>query len=258
MTSKTSNKPLKIGVCGSSGKMGQSIIALAKLYPNEYEISSTYEGINTTEYLKNFCQNSNIIIDFSSPALLPYLIDNCLTYSKPVVIGTTGLTEEHFKVLKKASIKIPVFYSANMSLGANLLAMLAEKAAKILTDDYDVEIIDRHHRYKKDSPSGTALMIGKQIAKTRSVDFKENAAFANDSNYLRGENEIRFSSIRAGNILGEHEVMFAADNEILSLNHHVSNREVFAKGALIAAVWLIDKQNGLYSMMDVIDFEMKL
>lgn len=241
---------INIGLCGSTGKMGQMIIERISKF-DACKISTTFSGRNTIDDLDEFCRNSEVIIDFSNSSLLERLLDKAIKYKNKLVIGTTGYTSRHLDMLSLASKELAILYSANMSLGANLLSVLAEKAAKILDNSYDIEILESHHRMKNDTPSGTAIMLGKALAKVRNLDFDRCLALNRVGK--RYDNEIGISSIRGGDVHGEHEVMFLGNNEIISLRHKALNRESFANGAIKAANWIVGKKPSLYSMRDVFD-----
>lgn len=219
---------LDIGICGATGRVGKLILQKVVAFSN-IKIMEKFNSSNDLSDLDKFCKNSKVIIDFSSPEILDKLLENAVAHSSKLVIGTTGFSQKQFDLIEKASFSIPILYSPNMSFGANLISLFAAKLGDFL-NDYDVDIIDYHHRFKKDAPSGTALMIGTDIAKAR------------------------FSSIRAGGIVGKHEVLFSGLDEIISIKHDVLNRDCFAIGALKAAIWISDKEKGLYSMKDMFSF----
>ena len=230
---------IKIGLCGATGRMGSAVKQMIGSFAGLCRIEAEISAAKSMNELTDFCKASDVIIDFSSPDLLEDLLKYSEIYHSKLIIGTTGLTERHFALLHKASSQNAILYSANMSIGANLVAKLASLASKILNVDYDVEIIDTHHRLKKDSPSGTALMYKKYLSET--LDDKK----------------INISSIRGGGIIGEHDVIFAGKDEVVKIKHQALNRKIFAEGAIKAACWLHDKQNGLYSMLDVINLDFK-
>lgn len=235
---------INIGLSGSTGKMGKTIIEKIDKFKN-CNISAKFNSTNNLDDLDNFCKNSDVIIDFSTPEILEKLINYALKHNAKLVIGTTGLQPQHFKLLEKAAQTLPILYSANMSIGANLLSYLAREATKIL-DDYDVEILETHHRNKKDSPSGTAIMLAETIASEKGLDI-----IFNRGNRPRKKEEIGISSLRGGNIHGTHEVSFLSDDEIITLRHEALNKNSFAIGAIKAAIWLQDKPFALYSMQDM-------
>lgn len=197
-------------------------------------------------------ETPTVIIDFSFHTAIHDLLAYALAHNIPAVIATTGFTEEELTLIRKASEKIPVFRSANMSLGVNLLCQMAKKAAQLLPD-FDIEIIEKHHNQKVDSPSGTALMIADEIA----------SALPQESTYVFGrhgivgkrkKNEIGIHAVRGGTIVGEHDVIFAGHMETLTLSHSAASREILANGAVCAARFLTSKEPGLYSMNDLFDF----
>ncbi|MDR0296394.1 MAG: 4-hydroxy-tetrahydrodipicolinate reductase [Rickettsia sp.] len=241
---------VSIGICGATGKMGQMIIQKIKEL-NSCTLSATFSRKNNIDDLAKFCQNSEVIIDFSSSEILEKLLDYAVTYNNKLVIGTTGLTNYQFDRLHEVSKNLAIFYSANMSLGVNLLVMLAKKAAEILDNTYDIEILDCHHRMKRDAPSGTTIMLGKAVAKVRNLDFNKCAIFDRTVKDQRQAGEIGIASIRGGHLHGEHQVLFLGDNQILTLKHQGS-RESFADGAIQAAIWVSDKPPALYSMSDML------
>ncbi len=239
-----------IGICGATGKMGQMVIQQMNKF-NTCKVSATFSRKNNINNLTEFCHNSDVIIDFSSSEILDKLLDYAIKHNNKLVIGTTNLTKTQLIYLNETSKTSAILYSANMSLGANLLAALAEKAAKILDNNYDIEILDCHHRMKKDAPSGTAIMLGKAVAKVRNLRFDEYAIFNRIQKGQRLSNEISITSIRGGQVHGEHEVLFLGDNQIITLKHQSLNRESFADGAIRAAIWIANKPPGLYSINDM-------
>ena len=243
---------VRIGVCGATGKMGQMIIERIKRF-DSCILSRTFTRKNNEEELGDLCKNSDVVIDFSNNELLEKLLDYSMLYKSKLVIGTTGLTEHQFSLLNASAKNLSILYSANMSLGANLLAAMAAKLATIFDSSYDVEILDFHHRMKKDAPSGTAIMLGQEIAKARGVNFKESAVFDRSKDGLRQENQIGIASIRGGGMHGEHEVLFLGDNQVFTIKHQALSRESFADGAIQAALWLFKKPAGFYSMRDIYD-----
>ncbi len=194
---------------------------------------------------------ADVVVDFSNPAALPALVDFCLARSLPVVVATTGLEESHRQRLAEASARIPVFLSANMSLGVNLLLDLAAKAAAVLYPEFDVELVEAHHNQKLDAPSGTALMIADRVNET--LDRKLHYVYERKSVHAKREKtELGIHSIRGGTIVGEHTLVFAGPDETVEIKHTALSREVFAHGALKAARYLAGKAPGLYAMKDVI------
>lgn len=248
---------LKILLCGSEGKMGAAVKRSA-LKNENISIAACVDSRLTTDASKGeFAQFSDVtgkfdcIIDFSHPSVTDSELDYAIKTKTPLVLCTTGLSEEQIKRVNEAADKIPVFFSANMSLGVNLILSLCQKAAEILSDDFDIEIIEKHHNEKVDAPSGTALMIANAI----------NEACQNKYHYVydrqsvrqkRDSREIGIHAVRGGNIVGEHEIIFAGHDECVSIKHSATSKEVFAVGAVNAALFVSDKAPGMYSMKDMI------
>lgn len=247
----------KIILCGANGKMGhviQSVVSgrtdceiIAGVDLNtessSFPIYSSFEEIN---------EKADAIIDFSNPALL----DSLLAYSKlnkiPVVIATTGYDDIQKKEIESAAKETAVFFTYNMSMGINLLATLAKKATAVLGRDFDIEIVEKHHNQKIDAPSGTALMLADAICEE--IDGSMKYEYDRHSKReKRSKNEIGIHSVRGGTIVGEHEIIFAGRDEIITLSHSARSKEIFAVGAVNAAVFMAGKDNGMYSMKDLID-----
>ncbi|WP_341793588.1 MULTISPECIES: 4-hydroxy-tetrahydrodipicolinate reductase [unclassified Rickettsia] len=241
---------INIGLCGATGRMGQTIKDRISKF-DQCRITAQFNSLNNLSNLYDLCKNSAIVIDFSTPELLEKLIDSALKHKTKLVIGTTGLKPQYLDYIKTAAKTLPILYSANMSLGANLLGVLAKIAAKTLDNSYDVEILDTHHRAKKDAPSGTAILLGEIIAAAKGLNFDECAAFNRSNNRGRKDNEIGITSLRGGNIHGIHDIYFLSDDQTITLQHQALNKNSFADGAIQAAIWLADKPPGLYSMLDV-------
>lgn len=244
-------KIIKIGLCGAYGNMGRAIEACL-INGTSFELVSKLGSSASTQQIFEACSASDIIIDFSSPSSLEILTNAAGACGTKLLVGTTGLTTLHMDLLHALAEKTAVIYAPNTSISANLIAEFAARAAKVL-HNYDAEIIESHHRRKKDAPSGTAIMIGREIARARGIDFDENAVFDRSSRGVRAPNDIGFSSLRAGGIFGDNEAIFAGDNEMISISCRAFSRNAFAEGALAAAKWLINKKPGLYSMMEVLD-----
>lgn len=224
---------------------------------NDFKISagvdkSTNESVKFPIYekLSDVKENADIVIDFSNHKAVKSLLEDAALKNLPVVIATTGFDENEKNIIYKTSDIIPIFMSANMSVGVNLIIQLVSEAAKVL-EGYDIEIIEKHHNQKIDSPSGTALMIANAI----------KGASSNDYNFVYGRNpqsgkrkpgEIGIHSVRGGTIVGEHDVIFAGNDEIVEINHTALSRKIFAQGALKAAQFLYGKKPGLYSMSDLL------
>lgn len=246
-----------VGILGASGRMGQAIVALMPTFP---DLQLSVLSARTTESLEKHyaplsemftttsavaAQSCDVLIDFSTvSALLDNLAAAC-KHKTPIVIGTTGLTETHFKAMKKASHEIPLLYAANMSLGVAALNRLVRQAANLLGPDFDIEITESHHRHKVDAPSGTAITLGKTAANARGMDFELNV-----HTQKRQNNQIGFSVVRGGGIIGDHAVAFISEEESVTLSHRALTRSVFARGSLRAAQWLVDQKPGYYSIDD--------
>ncbi|HDL3855880.1 TPA: 4-hydroxy-tetrahydrodipicolinate reductase, partial [Mannheimia haemolytica] len=196
----------------------------------------------------------DLLIDFTRPEGTLEHLDICVAHHKQMVIGTTGFDDAGKAAIKAASEKIGIVFASNYSVGVNLVFKLLEKAAKVMGDYCDIEVIEAHHRHKVDAPSGTALSMGEHIAKTLGRDLKTHGVF--ERNGITGErkhDEIGFATIRAGDVVGEHSVWFADEGERVEIAHKASSRMTFANGAVRAAKWLNGKQNGLFDMTDVLD-----
>lgn len=242
---------------GANGTMGR-VIAAAARESGDFTIVA---GIDTTaEMSDGFHVFSNaadctvpadVIIDFSHPTALSNLLDMATSRSLPIVIATTGLASAQIEQIGVAAKSIPVFFTFNMSLGVNLMVELAKTAARVLGNGFDIEIIEKHHNKKIDAPSGTALMLADGI----STVFPDELQYKYDRHSQRkprGKNEIGIHSIRGGTIVGEHEVVFAGKDEILTISHCAMSKQIFATGALNAAAFLVGKAPGLYSMSNLI------
>ena len=254
----------KIAIAGALGRMGNNLINSA-LLNNNVELVGVFDVkdidpsfINTNQIQENVFttreesfEKADIVIDFTTPKALFNFTEAAVSNNTGLVIGTTGLDESHFNLLKQTSNSTKVFYAPNMSYGVNTFFEIARKAAKHLKE-FDIEIIETHHRHKKDAPSGTALKLGEEIVAELGLS-KSNFNFKRqDQEGQRKENEIGFSSIRGGNIPGEHTVIFHGDNESVELTHKAHNRKIFSDGAIQAAVWLSSKEKGFYTFKDMI------
>lgn len=196
-------------------------------------------------------ENADVIIDFSNPAALTRLLDFAIKNKTPIVLATTGYSDEQLTQIREATKIIPVFFTFNMSLGINLLTALSKRAAEVLGDDFDIEIVEKHHNQKLDAPSGTAIMLANSINEV----FDDTMQYEYDRHSKRAKRskkEIGIHSVRGGNIVGEHEVIFAGTDEIITLSHSAASRNVFASGAVRAALFLKDKKAGMYDMNQMI------
>lgn len=247
---------------GAFGKMGKAvcakveeskdfqIIAGIDVFDGKSDDFSVYKSFDAVP--ESVTNRIDVVIDFSNPSAFSGLLDFIVKNKKPAVIATTGLSEEQIVKMKSAAYEVPIFFSANMSLGINLICELAKKAAKALGDDFDIEILEMHHNQKIDAPSGTALMIADCISSE--LDEQPDYVFDRASKReKRSKNEIGIQSVRAGNIVGEHQVIFAGTDEVITLSHSARSKTLFASGALSAAKMIAGKENGLYSMKELID-----
>ncbi len=246
---------LKIIICGINGKMGNFIYenALKRSHSVICGIDKSTVGFTECPVYADFEQIkylSDVIIDFSSPSALPYLLDYATANKLPLVIGTTGYTEEQEKLILEASKLVPIFKSANMSLGINLLVKLC-KTANISLKGYDLEITEFHHKNKKDSPSGTANLIYQSLAPT--FPSPKTLTYGRKGNSKRKDGEVGIHSIRGGSTVGKHTVYFFGENESISISHEAHSKELFAEGAIKASEFIVTKNAGLYGMNDLIE-----
>ena len=247
---------IKIILCGACGKMGGNVLSLladdanatavcgVDLYPKEI-------GIPVYTSFADIKEEADVIIDFSSPVGLAERLEYAKTHGLGIVLASTGFTADDQALIAEYSKSVAIFKTANLSLGVNLMQALVKAAAQVLGDNYDVEIIERHHNLKKDAPSGTALMLADSV----------NEAFGNAKHYVGGregivgareKSEIGIHAVRGGTIVGEHEVMFAGEDEIITITHSARSKRVFAVGAIRAAKFLPQKQAGMYEMKDLL------
>lgn len=247
---------LKILVCGIGGKMGANIVDLLKDDGEAHVVCGvdlhTPENCNMPVYtsFSDVKQPVDVIIDFSSPAVLNGELEYAIKNKIPAVLATTGYTTEQLEQIKTAAEHTAVFKTANFSLGINLLVGLVKKAAKVLGGDFDIEIVERHHNLKVDAPSGTALMLADAMNDV--LDEKRQYIEGRSGIVGRRGNEIGIHAVRGGTIVGEHEVMFAGGDEIVTLSHSARSKRVFAAGAIKAAKWIAGRPAGLYDMNDVL------
>ena len=246
----------KIILCGANGKMGHVIRNIVAA-DNECEIVAGVD-INTesTDFpiyseIDSVKESADVIIDFSNPALLNSLLKYSTAKKIPVVIATTGFDDDQKKQIENAATENGVFFTYNMSLGINLLATLAKKAVDVLGNDFDIEIIEKHHNQKIDAPSGTALMLADAICEEidKPMKYEYDRLSKREK---RSKNEIGMHAVRGGTIVGEHEIIFAGRDEIITLSHSARSKEIFAVGAVNAAKYMVGKGAGLYTMKDLI------
>lgn len=239
----------RIGIIGSAGRMGQALQAAIAAAGHEYAGGVDQEHGDIVRLSKE----SDVLVDFSSPAALEESLDAATAALTPIVIGTTGLEERHHWLIDSAAERIAVLQTGNTSLGVNLLAHLVQEAASRLGEDWDIEITETHHRRKVDSPSGTALLLGEAAAKGRGIDLAASSQRGRDG--ITGAREagtIGFAALRGGSVAGDHTVYFLADDERLALSHLAENRGIFAKGAIRAAGWLLGREAGRHTMKEVL------
>ena len=238
----------RIGIIGSEGRMGQAIAAaIADAGEN------LAGGIDQGGDPVALASVADVLVDFSSPHALEANLDAAVAAGIPIVVGTTGLEERHHFLIDDAALKTAVLQTGNTSLGVTLLAHLVREAASRLGEDWDIEIVETHHRMKVDAPSGTALLLGEAAATGRGIDLGGNSERGRDG--ITGKREvgaIGFASLRGGTVAGDHSVHFLSDNERLSLSHLAENRAIFAKGAVRACQWMIGKSAGRYTMPEVL------
>ncbi len=253
-------KETRILFSGISGRMGKATRAAAEA-SEKYKIVAGIDVVPTVDTVPIFQSPDEVnvevdaIIDFSHHTATPKLLEFAVSKNIPIVVCTTGHTEEETALIREAAKKIPVFYSRNMSIGINLLIELAKKAAAVLGEDFDIEIIEKHHNKKLDAPSGTALMIADAISDTVTYD-AEYTYERQSRREPRRKNEIGISAIRGGTIVGEHDVLFCGADEVITVSHSAASREVFARGALRAAAYIVGKPAGSYDMTSMIADEL--
>jgi len=263
----------RVVICGAAGRMGRMLVRLvadheraevvaaveaaghpavgrdvgevAAIGPLGVRVGAQYEPAPDT-----------VTLDFTTPAATLAHLEKAAAAAAAMVIGTTGFTPEQRRTLERLAPSTRVVFSPNMSLGVNLLMKLARTAAAILDSSFDIEIVEMHHRRKVDAPSGTALELGRQVARARGQDLEESACFGRHGAVgARRDGEIGFAALRGGDVVGDHTVIFAGEGERLELTHRAQSRECLARGALAAALWLIEQPPGLYSMAHVLGLE---
>ncbi len=238
----------RIGIIGSAGRMGNALQAAIIAAGHSFA-----GGIDKGGDPLALAKDSDVLVDFSAPAALEFNLDAAIHAGIPIVVGTTGLEERHHWLVDAAAVSIPVLQTGNTSLGITLLSHLVKEAAQRLGEDWDIEIVETHHRMKVDAPSGTALLLGEAAAKGRGVHLADEAVRGRDGiTGARKAGTIGFASLRGGSVAGDHSVHFLADNERLTFSHLAENRGIFAKGAVRAAEWLLGRDAGRYTMPDVL------
>ncbi|AKT91469.1 4-hydroxy-tetrahydrodipicolinate reductase [Campylobacter ureolyticus RIGS 9880] len=238
---------LKIGIYGSSGRMGKMIQECLKEYEN-VKVAALFD--KNSSNLEDFFKSSDVVIDFSMPEGTKALLEFAKKNPKPLCIGTTGLSKDELNLMKEISKNMPILYATNMSLGVAVLNKLAFLASKALSE-FDAEILEMHHRYKKDAPSGTALTLAENVAIARNLDLDKVRVSGRDGIIgQRSKDEIAVMSLRGGDIVGRHTAGFYGNGEFIELNHTATSRATFANGAIKAAIWLSSQKNGLYDIND--------
>ena len=263
---------IKTAVAGVAGKMGGIIARLvfeaadlelvgATESPGHNAVGKTVEealglkgaAVRIESDIPKAVKNAEVFINFTSPEASVSAIEVCSKKKVACVVGTTGLTQSQIDKLRTAAKNTPVVFSPNMSLGVNLLKKLVEQATAVLGDDYDIEIVETHHKLKADAPSGTALLLAKAAAEVRKLDFDKAAVYGRQGRTgARPKDQIGVMTLRGGDIVGEHTVLFAGPGERIELIHRAHSRETFARGAIRAARWVTNKKPGFYSMADVL------
>ena len=263
----------RIAVLGAGGRMGR--ILIQAVHDAGYSLAAAVErpessligtdagelagigtlGVKVVGDLKQVLKDCDVVVDFTAPAATIEHLKLCREAGVAIVIGTTGLNDQQKAILAQSATHAPVVYAANYSVGVNVSIKLLELAAKVFGDSVDIEVIEAHHRHKVDAPSGTALMMGEAIVESLGRDLKEVAVYSREGHTgARDRQSIGFQTIRGGDIVGEHTVMFIADGERVEVTHKASNRMNFASGAIRAAAWVVGREAGKYDMKDVLGF----
>ncbi len=264
---------MKLTVVGAAGRMGRAILDVLYQDDEDLTLGAALEkkghpsigkdagiligvekwGVPVLHQMKKAVKDGEVIVDFTLPQETLMVLQEAVVKKKPMVIGTTGFTTEDEKKIKQASHKIPIVLSPNMSVGVNVVFKLIHDAVTALGGGYDIEILEVHHRHKKDAPSGTALRMGEVAALARGASLPQVGRFARYGTIgTRQTNEIGIQSLRGGDIVGEHTVIFAGPGERIELTHRAHSRNNFARGALMAARWVANQSPGVYDMMDVL------
>ena len=255
---------IKLTITGCLGRMGQQLIKSANK-DNRFKIISLTENKILKKKISGLLPNLNseeafkktdVIIDFTIPKCTLEVLRFAVKQKKRLIIGTTGFSKKEENIIKNFSKKIPILKAGNMSLGINLLMYLTEITSKSLGNNFKSKIFEAHHKFKKDHPSGTAMMLGEGIATGKNKNLYKiiGKKYLNKNNFPYGQ-KINFNSVRKGKIIGEHEVLFSSGKEIIRINHEAFDRTLYSEGALTAAKWLINKKPGLYSMRDLMNFK---
>ncbi|MDZ7588800.1 MAG: 4-hydroxy-tetrahydrodipicolinate reductase [Parasphingorhabdus sp.] len=237
-----------IGIIGSAGRMGAALIPAIAASGQVYG-----GGVDQVGDVGALAQKCDVLVDFSAPSALRDTLDACLSTATPIVIGTTGLEPEHHAMIDASAQKIALLQTGNTSLGVTMLAQLVREAAARLGDDWDIEIVEMHHRHKVDAPSGTALLLGDAAAQGRKLKLSGNSERGRDGVMgARKRGAIGFASLRGGTVAGDHNVIFAGEEERIELIHRAESRSIFARGAVRAAMWLVSQKPGRYTMENLL------
>ncbi|MFZ5863682.1 MAG: 4-hydroxy-tetrahydrodipicolinate reductase [Nitrospirota bacterium] len=270
--SKSAEKPTRLIIMGAGGKMGQRLVALAT-ETSGLALGAAVEqaghqsigrdagetagvgrlGVVISDDVTRALSDGEVVIDFTAPVATDALVPLAVAHRRPLVIGTTGISPDGLRAIRDAATKLPIVFAPNMSLGMNVMFKIVADVARALGPGYDLEIVEAHHRLKKDAPSGTALRLAEVLAEATKRRLDEVGVYARHGQIgARTPNEIGIQTVRAGDIVGDHTVLFGGLGERLEVTHRASSRDTFARGAIRAAQWLAGKPNGLYDMQDVL------
>lgn len=272
MSRKRGTGPVRLAIGGAAGRMGQSLLRVSAEHPDTEVVAALEHasspalgedsgllagiggnGVKVTDGLPQQENGPDVLIEFTTPEATLAHVRLCRQRGLAMVIGTTGLNEEQKRAIAQAAVEIPIVMAPNMSVGVNLMFALMRTTARVLREDYDVEIIEAHHRHKVDAPSGTALRLGEIAAEELGRSLAVDAVYGRQGQVgARDKNSIGFATIRGGDIVGDHTALFAGNGERVEISHRASSRQTFAGGALRAAIWLMDQPPGLYDMQDVL------
>jgi 4-hydroxy-tetrahydrodipicolinate reductase len=255
---------IKVGIAGASGKMGSTIATLCA-QEKDFKITLLTEntghmalgtekyGCIITDNLKDNVENIDVFIDFTTSTATLSSLQILKKAKKPVVIGTTGFKEIELNEIKNISFEIPIVLSSNYSIGVNVIQNILKEAIKVIKDDYDIDIVESHHRMKKDAPSGTAITFAKTIMDEKKLDFDKNVIYSRTGrDNDRPRDQLGIFAVRGGGVIGEHTIIMASMGDKIEIKHTAFSRETFAAGAIKAAKFIINKKSGLYSMKDVL------
>ncbi len=265
---------LRVGVIGAYGRMGRMLVETIKAKEGCRLVAASDHfgcdgigldagevtglgtlGVTISDHTESVFQEADVVIDFTLPEPTMRHVSMALEHKKPLVIGTTGLTDAQRQKMAKAARQVPIVFAPNFSVGVNLMFKVAAEIAQTLGEEFDIEVIEAHHRHKVDAPSGTALRIGESIAEATGRDLDKDGVFSRHGHTgERQSRQIGFATIRGGDIVGEHTALYAGEAERIELTHRASSRMIFAKGAVRAALWVARKKPGLYDMQDILGF----